>query len=126
MTALIITASVIAGLVGYLAIGVQARRYTLPRALDRAYRHYEDLYAGLTYLSQDKAAHRRSAIRSVEIDGVSGLTLWLWPVLVPYYALSRRGKSLEAYAPWAAEERAISAEKRIAELERELGIGGRK
>ena len=126
MTALIITAIVIASLAAYVTVGFQARRYTLPRALDRAYTHYEDLYAGLTYVGQDKAEVRRSALHSVEIDGVSGLTLWLWPVVVPYYALSRRGKSLEAYAPWAAEDRAVKAEKRIADLERELGIGDDK
>lgn len=116
----IIIAVIMAGVAGYLTVGALARRYTMPRALGRAQKYYQDRWGDLTIFTEKDI--RRHAVDSVKINGIGGLTLWLWPVLVPYYALSGRSRTVESYAPWAAEERADRAEKRIAELERELGI----
>lgn len=120
MTALLVTAIIVIGLAGYFTIGVLARRYTMPRALERAHKHYQAKWGDMEIFAEKDI--RRQAVDSVQIDGISGLTLWLWPVLVPYYAFSGHGRPIDSYAPWAAEERAAKAEKRIAELERELGI----
>lgn len=116
MTIVFVLFVIMAGFAGYLAIGFLARRYTMPRAIARAYQHNRD------DLHYPEKSSRSFAISDVRIDGIANFTLWLWPVMVPYYALSGR-RTIESYAPWAAEERARKAERQIAELEQELSIG---
>lgn len=121
MTGLLIVISTLLG-IGYLALGrrlgIEPAARHISAKLEQDRRSYPSLYKDPVWANEWHETYRNEAV------GVLWSFTFLWPVLT-ILSLIRRWdlKTIDRHDPVLRERLVREQAKRIAELERELGIG---